>query len=98
MTYDLTDKLSFREDPKLIVRDAKLTVKSDAEVVLRLMDLITEKGEAGGAREAMSLLLSAGDQKKLAALHLKMDDYLAVMKAAVQLALGEDPEDAPAGE
>ena len=99
MTYDLTEKLRFREDPKLIVRDTRLTVRSDAEVVLRLMDLIAEKGEVGGAREAMGLLLSPADQKKLSALHLKMDDYLEILKAAVRLALGEDPEEnAPAGE
>ncbi len=98
MTYNLTERLKFREDPKLVVGNATLTVKSDAEIVLRLMDVIAEKGEVGGAREALSLLLSDGDRKKLTALRLKMEDYIQVLQAAVQLALGEDPEDVPAGE
>ena len=98
MVYDLTDKLRFDEDPVLVIRGTRLTVRSDAEIVLRLMDALREQGEAGGAREAAELLLSPADRKKLSARGLKMDDYLAVLRAAVQLALGADPEDDPPGE
>ena len=99
MTYDLTEKLKFDEDPKLMIKNVELTVRSDAEVVLALMDIIGRKGEAAGAGEAAALLLSERDRKKLAGLHLKMDDYLEVLKAAVQLAMGADPgEDPSSGE
>ena len=98
MKYNLTEKLKFSEDPVLVIQDKELTVKSDADVVLQLMDILAEKGEMSGAREALGLLLSEKDQKKLAALHLKMDDYLEVMKAAVQLALGEDLDEDQPGE
>ena len=99
MIYDLTEKLRFDEDPKLVIKNVELTVRSDAEVVLALMDIISRKGETAGAAEAAGLLLSERDRKKLAGLHLKMDDYLEVLKAAVQLAMGADPgEERPAGE
>lgn len=98
MVYDLTDKLRFDEDPVLVIRGTRLTVRSDAEIVLRLMDALREKGEDAGAREAAELLLSPADRKKLSALGLKMDDYLAVLRAVVQLALGADPEDDSPGE
>ena len=98
MVYDLTDKLRFDEDPVLVVRNARLTVRSDAETVLRLIDALREQGEAAGAREAAELLLSPADRKKLSALGLRMDDYLAVLRTAVQLALGADPEDDAPGE
>lgn len=98
MKYDLTDKLRFGADPKLVIRGTELTVRSDAETVLRLMDVLGEKGEAAGAREAMELLLSKADQKKLAALNLKLGDWMEVLKAAVQLAMGGDPEDDRPGE
>ena len=98
MIYNLTEKLKFGADPKLVIGETELTVRSDAETVLQLMDIIQTKGEAAGAREAMALLLSEKDLKKLAALHLKMDDYLMVMQTAAQLAMGVDPGDAPAGE
>lgn len=98
MKYDLTDKLRFGADPKLVIRGTELTVRSDAETVLRLMDVLGEKGEAAGAREAMELLFSKADQKKLAALNLKLGDWMEVLKAAVQLAMGGDPEDDRPGE
>lgn len=98
MKYDLTEKLHFGADPKLVIRGTELTVRSDAEAVLKLMDVLGEKGEVAGAREAMELLLPKADQKKLAALNLKLDDWLEVLKAAIQLAMGTDPEDNAPGE
>ncbi|MGM9615217.1 MAG: hypothetical protein ACI3W7_06815 [Oscillospiraceae bacterium] len=98
MKYDLTEKLHFGADPKLVIRGTELTIRSDAEAVLKLMDVLGEKGEVAGAREAMALLLSKADQNKLAALNLKLDDWLEVLKAAIQLAMGTDPEDNTPGE
>jgi len=98
MRYDLTDRLRFDEDPKLVIRDVELTVRSDAETVLRLMALLNEKGEAAGAAEAMALLLDDKDRQALARLGLRMDDWLEVLKTAVQLAMGADPEDTAPGE
>ena len=93
MRYNLTEKLKFSDDPVLVIKKNELTVNSDAETVLQLMDILREKGEIAGAREAMSLLLSPADLEKLSALRLKMDDYIEVMKAAVQLAMGTDPDE-----
>ena len=99
MRYDLTEKLKFDEDPKLVIKDVELTINSDAAAVLRLLSVFQAAGEAEGAVKAEELLLSEKDRKKLAGLHLKMDDYLEVMKAAVQLAMGTDPgEESTAGE
>lgn len=98
MVYDLTEKLRFDDDPVLIIRNTRLTVRSDAETVLKLMDVLREQGETAGAKEAVELLLSPEDCEKLSGLGLKLDDYIAVVKAAVQLALGADPEEEPPGE
>lgn len=98
MVYNLTEKLKFDQDPILQIKDVKLTIKSDAEIVLQLLDVLHGKGEIAGATEALRLLLSPADQKKLAGLHLKTPDYVVVMKAAVDLALGEDPDSEEPGE
>lgn len=98
MRYNITEKLKFDEDPVLVVKDKELTIKSDAETVLQLMDVLSTRGEIAGAMEAMKLLLSPADQKKLQGLHLKTNDYIEVMKAAVNLAMGEDPEEEDEGE
>lgn len=99
MIYNLTEKLKFNNDPVLTIKDTELTIKSDAEVVLKLMDVLSNKGEIAGAVETMNLLLSPADQKKLNGLHLKTEDYIMVMQTAVQLAMGADPdEESQAGE
>lgn len=98
MVYNLTEKLKFEQDPVMQIKDVQITVKSDAEVVLQLMDVLQGRGELAGALEALNLLLSPEDQKKLAGLHLKTADYVKVMKAAVNLALGEDPDEEDQGE
>lgn len=98
MRYDLTEKLKFSEDPVLVIRDTEFTIRSDAETVLRLMDVVTGQGEAAAAREAAKLLLSEKDQKKLAGLGLKLEDYMTVLRTAMALAAGNDPEEAARGE
>ena len=98
MRYDLTDKLKFEEDPVIVIGDTELTVKSDALTVLGLLDAVAEKGDAEGARMAAELLLSEADREKLAALALKVDDYVTVVKAMIALATGRDPESVGAGE
>ena len=98
MVYDLTEKLRFDEDPVLVIGDTRLTVRSDAEVVLRLMDILRAQGEEDGAQKAVELLFTQADREKLSGLGLKLDDYIAVVRAAVRLALGEDPEADEPGE
>ena len=95
MIYDATAKLKFNEDPVLKVKDVELTVRSDADVLLQLMDVMQNKSEIEGAREALNLLFSAADYKKLQKLHLKMDDFMEVVRLAISLALGEDPDEEP---
>ena len=92
MVYDATAKLKFNEDPILKVRDIELTVRSDADVLLQLMDVMQNKSEIEGAREAIALLFSDEDYAKLRGLRLKMDDFIEIVRVAVSLALGEDPD------
>ena len=40
MTYDITEKLNFDADPKLKINDVELTIKSDAENVLQILDIL----------------------------------------------------------
>lgn len=98
MVYNLTEKLKFDEDPKLVIKNVELTIKSDAETVLKLMDIVQTKGEIAGAREAFAEMLSPADLKKLNGLKLKMNDYTAALSAALSLALGEDPDEETPGE
>lgn len=95
MIYDATAKLKFNEDPVLKIKDVELTVRSDADVLLKLMDVMQSKGEIEGAGEAIRLLFDDKDYKKLQKLHLKMDDFMEVVRLAAALAIGEDPDEKP---
>lgn len=98
MTYDITEKLNFDADPKLKIKDVELTIKSDAENVLQILDVLQNSGETEATVKCMPILLGEEDQEKLKSLHLKMNDYIEVMEAAVSLALGEDPGEDKQGE
>lgn len=98
MTYDITEKLNFDADPKLKIKDVELTIKSDAENVLQILDILQNNGETAAAVKCMPILLGEEDQEKLKSLHLKMNDYVEVLEAAVSLALGEDPGEDKQGE
>ena len=93
MIYSLTEKLQFEDNPKLQIKDKVLTIKSDAETVLKLMDVVNTKGEVEGALEAANLLFSAKDKKTLDALKLSMSDYTIVIATAMALAVGENPDE-----
>ena len=96
--YPLTEKLQFEDNPQIEVCGKTLTVKADATTVLKLMDIVNTKGEVDGALEAVNLLFSAKDRKVIDELKLSMKNYVALVSTAIQLAVGEDPDEEPSGE
>ena len=93
MLYSLTDKLSFNDDPQVEIKGKIITVKSDAETVLKLLDIVQNGGEVAGAVSAVDLLLSEKDRKTLKGLNLKIADYMKFTETIVDLALGNDPDE-----
>lgn len=93
MLYSLTDKLSFNDDPQVEIKGKIITVKSDAETVLKLLDIVQNGGEMAGAVSAVDLLLSEKDRKTLKGLNLKIADYMKFTETIVDLALGNDPDE-----
>ena len=93
MIYSLTDKLKFAEDPQIEIKGKVITVKSDAETVLKLLDIVQSESEVKGARSAVDLLLSEKDKKTLKSLNLSISDYMKFTEVMVDLALGNDPDE-----
>lgn len=98
MIYSLTEKLSFEDNPQIEICGKVLTVKADATTVLKLMDIVSNKGEVDGALEAVNLLFSAKDRKVIDELKLSMQNYVTLVSTAIQLAVGEDPDEEQSGE
>lgn len=88
---DITEKLSFDENPVLKVADLEIEVRADAENMLKIMGLFSgEKGEIEAAVEAASLLFSKEDQKKINSKKLSMKDYMTLIQEAMNVAMGEE--------
>ena len=93
MLYSLTEKLKFEDNPQIEIKDKIITVNADATTVLKLMDIVNQKGEVEGALEAVNLLFSKEDRKTIDSLKLSMADYTTLVSTAMQLAVGADPDE-----
>ncbi|MDO5547956.1 MAG: hypothetical protein Q4F79_05650 [Eubacteriales bacterium] len=93
---DITEKLGFEPAPVLKIKGMELTVNDSAETMLRLVDIMSKKGEFEAIMESVSLLFSEADRKKLGKLKLNFKDFAAVVESAIHLVTGEeDPGENP---
>ena len=88
MIYSLTDKLNFNDNPVIKIKDKKIEVQADAELV----DALQEKGEMQATLEAANILFTEKDKKIIKSLKLGFQDYMTLISTAISLALGEDPD------
>lgn len=93
MVYSLTEKLNFEDNPQIQIKDKTITVKADAETALKLVDILDREGEMRASIKASELLFSPRDQKAIAGLNLNMRDYGVLLRTAIALCLGNDPDE-----
>ena len=92
MTYSLTDKLKFDEQPKVEIKGKVLTINNSAVNVLKLMDIVQTKGEIEGTKAVLELLFSPKDRKTIEGLNLSMEDFTVFCSVCMELAVGNDPD------
>lgn len=94
---DITEKLSFEENPRLSIKGAEIEVNADAETVLTILGQMNEENGLSYAQvpNLLKKLFTADGRKKLSALHLSLNDYMVVINAAVNLITdtGEEHEE-----
>jgi hypothetical protein len=59
---------------------------------------VQNEGELAGANAVVGLLYSAKDQKTIEGLKLSISDYVTLASVAIDLALGNDPNEEKGGE
>jgi alpha-D-ribose 1-methylphosphonate 5-triphosphate synthase subunit PhnI len=86
---DITEKLNFEESPKLKIKGKELTVHDDATTMLKVMQLMG--GEAGVKEITQSYELMFGEKERKAidSLGLKFNDFVVVIRSAIELITGE---------
>lgn len=90
---DITEKLSFEENPELVIKGEEIIVNSDAPTVLRVMGIMGEDNP--GVKEilqAYNLIFPEDARKTIDEMKLSLADLITVIREAINLIVGDIPE------
>lgn len=89
---DITDKLSFDENPKLKIKNTEVEVNSDAATMLKLMQLIGNGDNVtpNDVVKMYDLIFAESERKKIDKLKLQFNDFQAIVMAAMNLVIGDN--------
>lgn len=91
---DITEKLDFDTNPKLVIKGKEYEVNADAETVLKVMGTLSTEGTSPGAVMKMyELIFSEKERKAIAKLGLQFSDFQKVIEAAIDLVTGSEDEE-----
>ncbi len=91
---DISDKLTFDENPKLLIKGKEIEINADAVTVLKVMGIVGD-GENLTPDEMLqsaALLFGAKSKKTIETFNLNFSDYITVIKESLQLAVGTGQE------
>lgn len=87
---DITEKLSFDENPHLVIKGEEFEVNSDAKTMLEIMGLFNNKTEVEATLSAYEKMFSEKDRKRIDNLKIPFKDLMVIIKEAMALIQGED--------
>lgn len=88
---DITEKLSFDENPKIKIAEEEYEINTDAEIMLLIMGAFKTKSPEEASLEAANLIFGEENNQKIIKSGIKFKDYMTVIEVAMQLIQGEDP-------
>lgn len=87
---DITEKLSFDENPVLKIKDVTVEVNSDAATVLKIMGIFSKDTSAKEVLAVYELIFNEKDRKKIDKLNLQFKDFQTIIMAAVDTITGDE--------
>lgn len=87
---DITEKLSFDENPRLIIKGEEFEINADAKTMLEIMGLFNNKTEVEATLAAYEKMISETDRKKIDKMKLPFKDLMIIIQEAMALIQGED--------
>ena len=87
---DITDKLSFDGNPKLVIKGKELEVNADAPTMLKVMGLL--RNDDPGVQEvldAYDMMLQEKTRNEIDKMKLSFRDLMIVVQEAVSLITGD---------
>lgn len=89
---DITEKLSFDDNPKLIIKGEEFEVNSDATTVLQMMGDFSNKSEIDASLSAYERMFSEKDRKRIEKMKLPFKDLMKIIEEGMNLVMGEDDQ------
>lgn len=92
---DITEKLSFDDNPKLVVKGKELEVNADAPTVLKVMGIVGD-GTGMTAKNVLGiydLIFSEKSKKEIDKMKLPFGDFVIIVQEAVNAIIGDDKGD-----
>lgn len=92
---NISDKLEFDENPKLVIGKHEVEVNADAETLIRVMGVFAENSEMQAVNKALNFLFKPEDVEVICNLKkngkkLSASSVMTIVDAAMSLVLGED--------
>lgn len=89
---DITDKLEFEENPRVVVKGKELEVNADVSTVLKIMGTLGdgENVQPNDVVKMYELIFSDADRKKIDKMKLQFADFQTLVFSAISLITGEE--------
>lgn len=94
---DITEKLSFDENPRLVIKDQEFEVNADAATVLKMMGAFKDKGEVESVIEMYELLFGEEARNAIEGMGLPFKDLRVIIETVMGLVIGEDDAEGEPG-
>lgn len=90
-TVDITDKLSFDENPKIKIKNVSCEVNSDAPTMLKIMQIIGSGDNVSPSDvvKMYELIFSEKEREKIDKLKLQFTDFQTLVMSAMSLVTGD---------
>ena len=91
---DITEKLSFDENPYLLIKGQKIEVDASAETVLKLMGKFSQENSQSPkfVGEMYKLIFPEKSRKQIEKMKLQFNDFQILVNAAIELIVDGDEE------
>lgn len=92
MKKDITEKLNFEENPKLVIKGAEIEVDTDATTVLKVMGAIGNESDLTpkDVVKVYETVFKEKERQKIEKLQLKMRDFQVLVSEAISLITGDE--------
>lgn len=91
---DITEKLSFDENPKIVIKGTELEVNADAATVLQIMGIMNDSGSttAKDVLDMYNLIFPEKERKAIDKMKLSFADFNKIVECAVDLIVGGEED------